>query len=378
MGDVPWGGSEVLWAKTAARALAAGHEVFFSAYYWPETPAPLLALVEQGAHFHPRPRYRVTLSARLKIRLEQAMHTTSPEVAAIKNFNPELIVVNQGGGHDVLYRDDLREFLLSGQYAYCLTCHLYQDPIKLSEHNRSLLVRLFEGARRVFTISNQQAGVLQRQLAVPLPNNVVVQNPLNTPAEWPLPFPAIEKQLVRFAVVASLDVDRKGQDTLFEALSSQKWMARCWELNLYGEGPDKDYLQRLARYYRIQDRVNFRGYVADSSAIWSVNHVLVLSSRIESGPMVLPEAMLSGRPVVATPVGMVSEWIREGVTGFIAEASSPQALDASLEKCWNKQDQWNVIGEAATIAARQRVKADPVGDFLTLITSAEAATRTVH
>lgn len=371
MGDAPWGGSEVLWTQTAAQALAEGHEVFFSAYQWPQTPEPLLALVRNGAHFHPRPRYRTTLSARLQVRVRQLLQVISPEVAAIRGFNPDLIVVNQGGGHDALYREDLRDLLLSEQYPYYLTCHSYRDPIRLEEHERSLLIRLFEGARRVFTISEQQTAVLQRQLAVRLSNNTIVQNPLNTPADWPLPFPNMDGQLVRFASIASLDADVKGQDILFEALSSKKWNQRAWELNLYGKGPDKAYLQRLAQYYGIEDRVNFRGYVADTGAIWALNHALLLSSRIESGPMVLAEAMLSGRPVVATPVGMVSEWVEEGVTGFIAKASLPHALETALEKCWAQQSRWAAMGQAATMAARHRSAADPVGEFLRLITSGQ-------
>lgn len=370
MADAPWGGSEVLWSKTAARALTEGHEVFFSAYQWLETPAPLQELIQRGAKFHLRSHYQPALSARLKSRVLGMLRTTSPEVAALHKFKPDLIVINQGGAHDVLHRDDLRELLLSGQYPYCLVCHLYQDPIRLEEHARGVLIRLFKGAQRVFTISNQQATVLQRQLAMPLPNNVVVQNPLNVSAEWPLPFPsATSSSVVKFATVASLDVDRKGQDILFEALSSEKWKLRCWELNLYGEGPDRDYLQRLAHYYHIQDKVNFWGHVANSGDIWSVNHVLIISSRIESGPMVVAEAMLSGRPVVATPVGMVSEWIEEGVNGFIAGASLPWALDAALEACWNKQEQWAVMSQAATATARQQLVSNPAKNFLELIIS---------
>lgn len=369
MADVPWGGSEVLWSKTAARALADGHEVFFSAYQWPQTPAPLQDLVDRGAIFYLRPHYQPALSARLKSRLLQLLPTGSPEVAALRKFDPDLIVVNQGGAHDVLYRDDLRELLLSGQYPYCLICHSYQDPIRLDEHARVVLVRLFQGAQQVFTISAQQANVLQRQLATCFPNNIIIQNPLNAPAKWPLPFPGTEIPTPQFASVGSLHVHSKGQDILFEALSSKRWQQRQWELNLYGEGPDQKYLQRLAQYYQIQDRVNFRGHVANSENIWSVSHVLIISSRIESGPMVLAEAMLSGRPAVATPVGLVKDWIQEGVTGFVAQASLPQALEAALDTCWSQREQWAAMGEAATAAARQRIVADPAQAFLKLIAS---------
>ena len=50
----PWGGCEELWTVTAAKALAAGHEVLLMIYQWPTRHPRIAALVEQGAQVHER------------------------------------------------------------------------------------------------------------------------------------------------------------------------------------------------------------------------------------------------------------------------------------------------------------------------------------
>ena len=89
--------------------------------------------------------------------------------------------------------------------------------------------------------------------------------------------------------------------------------------------------------------------------------------------MVLAEAMLSGRPVVATPVGMVREWVQDRVNGFVAEASLPQALNAALDACWHEREQWAAMGQAATLTARQRIVSNPAKEFLDLLLSSSNA-----
>jgi glycosyltransferase involved in cell wall biosynthesis len=212
--------------------------------------------------------------------------------------------------------------------------------------------------------------VLERQLATVLPNAHVIQNPLNVPAQMPMPYPPAG--VPQLAVVASLDADRKGHDVLFQVLSAPEWQARTWQLNLYGKGPDQAYLERLRRFYQLEEKVVFHGHLADSGDIWKTNHVLVIPSGIESGPMVLVEAMLSGRPVVSTNVGLVKDWLEEGRTGFIAEASLPDSLAQALERCWAQQAQWVQMGQLGFERATKQVQGNPAREMLALLTQAVA------
>jgi glycosyltransferase involved in cell wall biosynthesis len=368
MNDAPWGGSEALWSKTAALALAEGHEVLITAYEWPTPAQPLRELVAAGATLFYRTPYSPQLHKRLWRRAVRQFRPLSTELLAIQAFAPDLVFVNQGGHSDIIHKEDIWAWLISGAVPYAIICHLYRDPYQLGEAERAKTLAVYEKAQMVLTISAKQTEVLRRQMAHPLPNCRVVQNPLNLPAHMPMPYPPAGP--VQLAVVASLDTDRKGQDVLMQVLSAPKWQARAWQLNLYGKGPDQAYLERLAAYYQLSGRVVLHGHVADSAEIWRTNHALVIPSRIESGPMVLVEAMLSGRPVVSANVGLVPDWLEEGSTGFLAEAALPEPLDAALERAWQAQAAWPAMGLRAYERARGQVQADPAAELLGLLQAA--------
>jgi glycosyltransferase involved in cell wall biosynthesis len=97
--------------------------------------------------------------------------------------------------------------------------------------------------------------------------------------------------------------------------------------------------------------------------IWRENHVLVLPSRYEGLPLTIVEAMLCGRPIVATDVAGHSEVINDGVTGFLAEAATVKSLERSLERMWEHRENLQNIGKAAEASIRKHLLKDPVGIF---------------
>ena len=205
----------------------------------------------------------------------------------------------------------------------------------------------------------------KRHLATALPNSLVVQNPVNLSDLTAVPWPSTAS--VHMASVARLDVTYKGQDVLFEALSSPKWRGRDWQLSLYGEGPDRGYLEALAAHYGIADKVTFVGFVKDVRAIWARNHILLLPSRAEGVPMVVVEAMLCGRPSVVTDVGAMPEWIQDQETGFIAGASSAKLLDAALDRAWSDREDWERMGTQARESALAQLDRSPGRTLLNLL-----------
>ncbi|HEX2564676.1 MAG TPA: glycosyltransferase family 4 protein, partial [Acidimicrobiales bacterium] len=62
----------------------------------------------------------------------------------------------------------------------------------------------------------------------------------------------------------------------------------------------------------------------------AVADVVAIPSVWESGPLVLAEALELGRPVVATPVGLVPEVVREGESGRIVPVGDARALAAAI------------------------------------------------
>ena len=98
----------------------------------------------------------------------------------------------------------------------------------------------------------------------------------------------------------------------------------------------KNTIERLVLRLGLTDRVVFAGHAAVED-IWASNHLLVLPSRYEGLPLVLVEAMLCGRPVVATEIAGHPDLIEEGITGFLAEAPTVSSLLKALERFWARR-----------------------------------------
>ena len=359
MGGSPWGASEELWAAMANDALDANLETVISVYRWPRAPEKLLRLQEKGARIH----WRARQTSRV-LRLVQKYRSS---FAPIFKEEPDVLLISQGGTYDATYFEDLLDYLTNSAVPYLVLCHANNEFIDQS--TRQSAKQLFSRAFCVGFMSPHSRKFAERQLASSLPNAIVLQNPLTLPdltsALWPT------RGIVRMASVGRLDVAHKGQDILFEALSTPLWKSRDWKLSLYGEGPDRGYLESLAEYYGIADRVVFRGFVHDVKGIWEGNHLLVLPSRErETVPMVVVEAMVCGRPVVSTAVGISPDWLEEGRTGFMAEGPIVTAFGAALERAWRSQTQWEDMGAAAHETVLGRLEPSPSQRLLHLVAGA--------
>ena len=75
------------------------------------------------------------------------------------------------------------------------------------------------------------------------------------------------------------------------------------------------------------------------------------------------EAMLCARPVVATDVAGHPEIVDDGVTGFLASASTADSMGIALERFWARRGEAEEIGKAGHRRIQQLVPPDPVRVF---------------
>ncbi len=371
MNAFPWGGSEELWARTARHALDEGHQVLVSVLNWSEDQPAIRGLRERGAllHLRPRPRKgeRKSLAGRVRGRLPAWLAGPRPAPPSpyegIRAFGPDVLCVSQGGTFDFTY-DALLQDLLAG-LPYCVLCqHNYETGV-IPYQRVGVARNVFGRARRVFFVADRNRQTAERQLGLALPNAVTVYNPINVTNAGPAPFPPAGKRSL--ACVARLDCNFKGQDILFQVLGGPRWQDRDWELNLYGQGPDEALLKDLAGFYGLTGRVYFRGHVEDIRRVWAANHIQLMPSVSEGTPLALVEAMVCGRPAVVTDVGGNAAMIREGYTGFVAEAPSADSFGRALERAWQQAGQWETYGANAYRFAQQHVDFQPEKTLLGLL-----------
>jgi glycosyltransferase involved in cell wall biosynthesis len=161
------------------------------------------------------------------------------------------------------------------------------------------------------------------------------------------------------ACVARLFPPAKGQDILIGALAGSAWRSRCWRLTFYGDGPMRQGIERLIRDANLSDRVEIAGYSESVESIWAKNHVLVMPSRYEGLPLALVEAMLCARPAVASDAAGNSEVLRDGFSGFIADAPTVKSFELALERLWENRARLRAMGENAAKRIREQVPAEP-------------------
>ncbi|MDI6720580.1 MAG: glycosyltransferase family 4 protein [Methanomicrobiales archaeon] len=100
------------------------------------------------------------------------------------------------------------------------------------------------------------------------------------------------------------------------------------ECIIAGDGPLRERLEQSLREANVSDRVRFTGWIPHDELpeFFNTCRLVVLPSFTEGLPNVMLEAMACGTPVLATPVGAVPDFIRDGESGFIAPDNTPACL----------------------------------------------------
>jgi glycosyltransferase involved in cell wall biosynthesis len=156
-----------------------------------------------------------------------------------------------------------------------------------------------------------------------------------TAGEGKPPAAALGRPL-RLCVIGSLTGgDGKGQHRAVETLALLKTLGLDARLSVVGPVLDEAYAERVrsaARKHGVAERVELTGSVDDVPALLSEHDVLLFCSSqgADVTPLVLMEALIAERPVVAAEVGSVAEVLGEGEFGTIVAAEDPAAMAAAV------------------------------------------------
>lgn len=364
MRGAPWGGSEELWAAAAREAIRAGHDVCVCVFDWRPRAGQVEDLERLGAKVITRP----LRPSRLSGLVGQAAW-----LRELDAFDPDAICLSQGSAYECVGRRSTRPLLawLEKRRGQVVNLVQFNEPkrnLKAGTHARA--VRLFELGTVNGFVAERNIREASQTLGWEVPRSRVVRNPVNLADPSELPWPVGEP---RFGCVGRLHVDAKGQDLLLEVLGREAWRARGWRLSLLGAGTDEGVLREQAARQGIADRVVFAGSTADIRGVWKEHHLLVLPSRAEGTPLAMVEAMLLGRPCMVTDVGGCTEWVRDGVEGWVARTASVNAIGAAMERAWGDRAKWREMGAAARRRAMELWDPNPGQTILELLTTPDKA-----
>ena len=355
-----WGGSEELWSQTAIRMANQGFTVAVNIKGWnPE--AKQIRKLEQ-ANCQVVRRYNKSLPTRV---LDKLLFSKIKVYNFLDRFRPNFAVISQGFNCDGLL---WMEECSSRNIPFAVIVQAASDGHSwLPDETVQRLAKAYTSAKKTFFVSQMNLETLIKQTGVNLPNSKIVANPFNVPYNIQIPW--INDQIpLKLGCVARLDPQSKGQDILLEVLRYEKWRQRPLEVSFFGNGTNRQLLEKLVDMWQIK-QVKFCGHVSDVTTIWREHHAIILPSRYEGLPLALVEAMLCARACIVTDVAGNAEFVKDNITGFLAEAPRAKFIDEALERAWQKRDILYEMGQAASVNVRQIIPSDPIKTFVNEITT---------
>jgi GalNAc-alpha-(1->4)-GalNAc-alpha-(1->3)-diNAcBac-PP-undecaprenol alpha-1,4-N-acetyl-D-galactosaminyltransferase len=172
---------------------------------------------------------------------------------------------------------------------------------------------------------------------------IIIGNPVTKPAfDYP-----IQKDTRRIIALGRL-CNQKGFDILVDSFKLVLNTNMEWKLFIFGEGPDRSFLQSKIDSLDLQDKVILAGITQDPNLEISKSEIFVLSSRFEGFPNALCEAMACGIPIISTdcPSGP-SEIVQDHINGLLVPVENVHKLAEALNELIQDPQKREFLGENA-------------------------------
>jgi glycosyltransferase involved in cell wall biosynthesis len=159
-------------------------------------------------------------------------------------------------------------------------------------------------------------------------------------------------------------VEKKGVDTLIDAMALLRQIGPAMELSVIGEGPARSDLEKRAKAAGI--KASFQGWQDEKKVRAAMRRALLLavpsrtagSGDAEGLPTVIMEAMAIGVPVVATRHAGIPEIVSDRVTALLTPEADSKALADAILALKTEPDLANRLRGEAYADVRARFDAE--------------------
>lgn len=149
-------------------------------------------------------------------------------------------------------------------------------------------------------------------------------------------------------------VKRKGFHCLIKAVNQLKKEISDIKLNIVGNGPYREVLEKMVKDYRLEDNVFIKGEISDEelselyrqSNLFVLAHMMLDNGDTEGCPTVFSEASGSGLPVIGGTDAGASTVIVEGKTGYIVNSRDISELANKIKKILTDSELAEKMGKA--------------------------------
>ena len=368
MAGSPWGGSEELWYKTAFCAAGKGWRVGCAVYHWQNKELKMDVLKDIGVAVQYLPnkgRTKNNFFERIQNKISKARTRKLLRLLPVDEY--DIVVISQGAFEitTATWRNFYKRL-----HKYIVLYHNYKEHEVLKGEKRLAVQNWIQQASMNLFASRRIIQVLEKNSEIKVRNSDILLNPISIPTPaTSQPYPSLQNGNYCFIMLAALEVWRKAQDNLINALSSEKWKRRNWVLYLYGDGQDKLKLHELIRKNGMEEKIFLKGNTDDVRPVLQNAHLLLQITHIDAMPLSVVEAMAMARPVVVSKIGDMPYWVTENENGWISDNASVEQIDFTLEKAWQHKDDWDVMGEHAFKTFKEKFPLSAEENLLEIIES---------
>ena len=212
------------------------------------------------------------------------------------------------------------------------------------------------GAAAVVYVSNWMRDTAERAMRYRHPRSAVIANPVDTERFRPKPDRLPRSDRPRGLALRGLRAS-SGLDLAVRAYSN----IQDTELTIVGTGPDAGRIRRQIESsgaaVELEERRVPHGEIPDLIADFDY---FVAPARTETQGLAMCEAMACGLPVVATRVGGIPEFVRDGEDGLLASPGSVVELRRAILKLVHEPVRARNMGQSAREYVQMKCSASAI------------------
>lgn len=139
----------------------------------------------------------------------------------------------------------------------------------------------------------------------------------------------------KFLSVGRMVPYTKGFDILIKAFAIFSKDNNDWNLDIVGDGPEKEYLQSIISLHKLDNRVRIYPFTSEVENFYASSSVYIMCSRWEGFSLVLFEAMQHYLPIIASRLPITTELLENKSFSFLFENENITELVSLMHKLSN-------------------------------------------
>lgn len=324
------GGAQRQIVSLGLGLVSKGHEVEFFNYY-PELSFFRHEVDQVGITVHDCPKNKKGFSLKVLVALRKLVKTNSYDVALAFLDTPSIYLLLAGLGNKTkLIVSDRSSFLRQNSFSLGIKRQLY----RLADY--------------VVTNSFAQRDWLIKYAKLPKKKVVAIYNGYNSDRFSFSPSIPLDVKELKILGIGRISRE-KNIENLIYALDllylKHDWLPK---LSWVGRTNSPDYIEKIYKLLDNKPHVkniwSWLGQRNDIPRLLADHDALILPSLYEGLPNVICEAMLSGKPVLASNVCDNPQLVPEGARGFLFDPISPHSISMAIERLLAMSpNQWEIM-----------------------------------